>query len=275
MNNNHEKQIHIRLTPEVYRKLKGKCAYEGLSVQDHVADLIAQSVKQHVSQGKTNKGQTDRQAILEAIRECSLLNDFPEAELRKLANAAAMIHFSKGQLMLREEDIPQALHIVANGLVRIYKISPSGREFTIDVLSKGEIFGGMSLISGFTYSSGAQSMEEVDVVAIPKEPFLAFASRNPEITARITRLENVRKGTLFTKLIELVTDKAEQRVSKVLNELITKYGSTLSLTHKDIAEMSGTTSETVTRIMTNLKNRGAIRLSRGKVQIIDKDKLLV
>ncbi len=273
--NNHEKQIHIRLTPEVYRKLKGKCAYEGLSVQDHVAELIAQSVKQPNPLGKASKSQDGKQAIQEAIRECALLNDSPEAELRKLANMAVLVHYNKGQRITKEKGIPQALHIVASGLVRIYKISPSGREFTIDILSKGEIFGGMSLISGFTYSSGAQAMEEVDVVAIPKEPFLAFTSRNSEITARITRLENARKGTLFTKLIELVTDKAEQRVSKVLNELITKYGSTLSLTHKDIAEMSGTTSETVTRIMTTLKNRGAIRLSRGKVQIIDKDKLLV
>lgn len=271
--NNQGKQIHIRLTPEIYRKLKGKCAYEGLSVQDHVAELISQSLKQSVPQGKPNMAQGGKQAILEAIRECSLLNDCPKAELKKLANTATLVHFNKGQLMLREEDIPQSLHIVANGLVRIYKISPSGREFTIDILSKGEIFGGMSLISGFTYSSGAQALEEANIVAIPKEPFLAFTSRNPEITARITRLENVRKGTLFTKLIELVTDKAEQRVSKVLSELITKYGSTLCLTHKDIAEMSGTTSETVTRIMTNLKNRGAIKLSRGKIQIIDKDKL--
>jgi CRP-like cAMP-binding protein len=273
--NDQEKQIHVRLTPEIYRKLKGKCAYEGLSVQDHVAELVSQSLKQSVPQGKLDKAQGGKQAILTAIRECSLLNDCPEVDLKKLASAASMIHYSKGQLMLREEEVPEALHIIAGGLVRIYKLSPSGREFTIDVLSKGEIFGGMSLISGFAYSSGAQAMEEVDTVAIPKEPFLAFTSRNPEITSRITRLENVRKGTLFTKLIELVTDKAEQRVSKVLSELITKYGSTLSLTHKDIAEMSGTTSETVTRIMTTLKNRGAIRLSRGKVQIIDKDKLWV
>jgi CRP/FNR family cyclic AMP-dependent transcriptional regulator len=273
--NNQEKQIHVRLTSEVYRKLKGKCAYEELSVQDYVANLIGQSLTQHAPRGKINvHGRDSKQEILETIKECALLNDFPEAELKKLADTANLLHFSKGQLMLREQEIPEALHIVANGLVKIYKTSPSGKEFTVDILPRGEIFGGMSLISGFAYSSGAQAMEEVDIVAIPKESFLAFTSHNPEITARINRLENVRKGDLFTKLIGLVTDRAEQRVSKVLNELLEKYGSTLSLTHKDIAEMSGTTSETVTRVLTNLKNRGAIRVSRGKMQIINKDKLL-
>ncbi len=272
--NSPEKQIHIRLTSEVYRKLKGKCAYEELSVQDYVANLIGQSLTQHAPRGKLNvHGQDSKQEILETIKECSLLNDFPDADLKKLADTANLLHFSKGQLMLREQEIPEALHIVASGLVKIYKTSPSGREFTVDILPRGEIFGGMSLISGFTYSSGAQAMEEVDIVAIPREPFLAFASRNPEITASITRLENVRKGNLFTKLIGLVTDKAEQRVGKVLNELRDKYGTTLSLTHKDIAEMSGTTSETVTRIMTNLKSRGVIKLSRGKILILDKDRL--
>jgi CRP-like cAMP-binding protein len=74
--------------------------------------------------------------------------------------------------------------------------------------------------------------------------------------------------------MDLVADNATNRLVKTLFTLSTKYGDTLNFTHQEIAEMSGISTETATRIMTQLKNASILEVARGRVIIKDKDKLI-
>jgi CRP-like cAMP-binding protein len=122
------------------------------------------------------------------------------------------------------------------------------REFIIDNLDPGNVFGIGSVISGFNYSGGVQALSDTETISIPKAIFLSFASTNPAVMGKVVHLERARISELFSKIINLMTVKADQRVVITMSNLRHKYGNLLPFTHQEIGEMSGTTNETVTRI---------------------------
>ena len=270
-----EKHLHVKIKPEIYRKLKSACAYESKSIQAFVADLISNSMVGHpYSKNIKSRGKDNKLNILSVLQECPMIKSASELELMSLADTASLHHYDKGEPILGEEDSPDSIYIIVSGVVKIYKLASSGRKFAIDILSELDVFGLVSLLSGFTYTSGAQAMENTDLISIPREAFLDFTFHNRTIVTQINCLVSTRISRLNVKLLDLITCTAEHRLAKLLDELSTKYGNNLHLTHNDIAEMSGTTNETATRIMTRLKNRGIISISRGTVKILDKQSLL-
>jgi CRP/FNR family transcriptional regulator len=212
--------------------------------------------------------------ILNVLRECPLLKPAPELELIRIADAASLLHFGKGEPILSEEDSPENIYVIISGMVKIYKLSSNGKRYAIDILSELDVFGAVSLLSGFSYTSGAQAMENTDLVSIPRQAFLDCIFHNANIMTQINCLVSTRVARLNAKLLDIITFTADHRLAKVLDELSNKYGNTLRFTHNDIAELSGTTNETATRIMTKLKNRGTISITRGALKILDKKNLL-
>jgi CRP-like cAMP-binding protein len=214
-----------------------------------------------------------KEDIMNILQETQILKGIIFSKLEELAKISVQLHFHKDQIILREEETLGACYIITKGQVKVYKGSVTGREFIIDILDKGNIFGIGSLISGINYSGGVQAIKDTDILSISKDHFLSFASRNPTVMAKVVHLERSRISDLFSKLINLMTVKANQRIIKTIIDLCQKYGNTLPYTHQEIAEMSGTTNETVTRILVQLKNQGAIELSRGSINIINNSKL--
>jgi CRP-like cAMP-binding protein len=271
---NSEKHIDVALPSDVYRTLKSKCASESISVQDFVAETISTTIARSSSHDKLKDEDKDaKKRILNLFRETSEFNEADSTELTKLADTASWLKFSKGQTIFREQEAANFFSIMASGLAKIFKSSEKGLEFTIDIVRRGEMYGGSSIVSGLTYAMGMKALEDTEMVLIPKKSFLDFISENPKINYKLICLERVRIDKLLTKLIGMLTERADERIIKVLKELSSSYGNIMCFTHKEIADMSGTTSETVSRLMTNLRNRGALKLGRSKIQIIDENKL--
>jgi CRP/FNR family transcriptional regulator, cyclic AMP receptor protein len=269
------KQIHVRLPPNIYRALKDRCAVESLSIQEYISGITSKSLYPRPSDGKVNYTSKDPKTVaLNLFQECTIFNGVDLSELKRLADAAELNHFEKNQIITREGDkVFEFLYIIASGLSKVFKGSSYGKEFTFDILSKGDVFGESALFKKFTYFSSTQSIDETDIVSISKRDFLAFTFHNPDVITRIADLQQARLRNLSTKLIDMITDKAQQRVITTLKFLSDKFGNTLYFNHKLIADLSGTTSETVTRSLNHLKKVGTIQLFRGKVQIIEPDKL--
>lgn len=211
--------------------------------------------------------------IINIFSQCRILNDSDEHELKKLADKSVIKHYSKYETIIYEGDRASYFYIIANGLVKVYKTSKCGKELIVDLISNCEVLGGMALISEASYYVGAQAMRDTYVVSIPKQAFSAFADNNKEVITKLTILENNRRNSLFEKMIDLVTDRVDQRVARVLFDLFNRFGNTLFFTHRDISEMTGTTSETVNRTLNKMQSNGVINLSRCKLKIIDKNKL--
>jgi CRP/FNR family transcriptional regulator, cyclic AMP receptor protein len=213
--------------------------------------------------------------ILPILKETPILKSVSLRELTGLAKSCILLHFNKHQTIVMEEDKAESCYIIVNGLLKMTKTSSSGRELIIDILGRGSVFGIGSLIPGYVRPDGVYAVENTDIVLIPRNIFMAFASRNPAVLNRIIELLLGRIANLYARLIDLLTYKTNHRVIKILNELRNNFGDSLPLTHKEIAEFSGTTNETATRVLVNLKKQGALELQRGHIQVTDAKKLLL
>ena len=93
------------------------------------------------------------------------------------------------------------------------------------------------------------------------------------IAMKVIAIMGQRIKSAHNRLRDLATDSVEQRLTKVLLMLSSKYGITIPFTRQEIADMAGTTTETTIRVMSRLKNSGIIRSTRGKIVILDETKL--
>jgi CRP/FNR family transcriptional regulator len=268
-----ENQLHIRVSSGIYRELKVQCALKGSTLQEYFTKLINENVLQS-SNGESSKDiKFHESTLIDLFHSCPLLKSVDVSELEKLADTATIFNYKKTRLIIREGQIPHSFQIIKSGLVKIFKTFPSGKQFVLDICYSGDTFGEIAVIEGIPHYTSAQAQEDTEIVSVPRTSFLNIIAHNPDATLKIASREIQRVHNLSDRLIGLVTDTADLRVVKVLYALTLKCGDILHFSHKDIAEMSGTTTETATRILRELESRGIIEINRIRVGIIDKNKL--
>lgn len=271
---NIENQLHIRLPTEIYQKLKVKCALELISMQDYVLNLITMSFPQNLSEEQPDERHEEHESnALKLLQHAPLFYNINRNDLEKLVSKATLLHFSKGETIIREGDFPTHYYIIEKGAVIVSKISRSGNEFIIAIRYQGEPFGQPSFVLGEIHIAASIALEDTDVLAFRRKDFLSFMARNAIVGARIIHLEMERTCHLYEKIIDMISYSAPQRVANTLFMLSSHYGAKLRFTHKDIAVLSWTTVETTSRVITKLKNLGILNTSRGIITIKNQGEL--
>jgi CRP-like cAMP-binding protein len=213
---------------------------------------------------------TDKAAILKRVPIFSGLSD---DELNALAKLAIERNFMSNEFIFWEGDAPVWFYIVTEGQVKVSKHSSSGKEFIIAFFGPGEMIGEVAVLENKPYPASAQSIARTRVIGIRQEAFLAFLASRPQVALRIINVLGGRLRDAQTRLRDLAGERVEQRLASTLLMLSSKLGPTLPFTRQEIADMTGTTTETAIRVMSRLKESGIIRSTRGKITILDKEKL--
>jgi len=184
------------------------------------------------------------------LRSSAILSSLNEDELNELAALSMERSFMPDEFIFWEGDTPKWFYIIAEGKVKILKHSSLGKEFIIAFFGPGEIFGEVAVFENKPYPASAQSVTETTVIGIKKDDFLSFLANHPQVALKIISV-----------------------LASLLLMLSARLGTTLPFTRQEIADMAGTTTETTIRVMSILKDRGIIRSARGKVIILDEQKL--
>jgi len=213
---------------------------------------------------------TDKAEILKRV---PIFSSLPDDELNALANLAVERNFMSNEFIFWEGETPVWFYIVIEGQVKVIKHSSSGREFIIAFFGPGEMIGEVAVFENKPYPASAQSIARTRVIGIRQEAFLAFLASRPQVALRIINILGGRLRDAQTRLRDLAGEKVEQRLASTLLRLSSKLGPTLPFTRQEIADMTGTTTETAIRVMSRLKERGIIRSTRGQILILDKEKL--
>jgi len=200
----------------------------------------------------------------------STLND---DELAELASLAIKRSFVPDEFIFWDGDAPDWFYIVAEGKVKVFKHSLSGKEFIIAFFGPGEMFGEVAVFENKPYPASAQAVAETKVLEIKREDFLSFLAHRPEVALRIINVLGGRLRDAQSRLRDLAAERVEQRLARTLLMLSSKLGPTLPFTRQELADMAGTTTETAIRVMSRLKDGGIIRSVRGKTIIVDETKL--
>jgi CRP-like cAMP-binding protein len=210
---------------------------------------------------------------VEILKRVPIFSSLSDDELEALASLAVERNFMSNESIFWEGDAPAWFYIVTEGQVKVSKHSSTGKEFIIAFFGPGEMIGEVAVLENKPYPASAQSIARTRVIGIRQEAFLSFLASRPQVALRIINVLGGRLRDAQTRLRDLAGERVEQRLASTLLMLSSKLGLTLPFTRQEIADMTGTTTETAIRVMSRLKESNIIRSTRGKITILDKEKL--
>jgi len=207
-----------------------------------------------------------RKMPLRSLSRVTLFQGLSEAEAHKVSNLCTEKSFPRGTTIYSEGEPGDALYILNSGLVRLISHSERGRETIVQILKPDEIFG-VFLLSEEKRPFTAVAADDVSVTVISREQFLKLVSLAPTVALNFVRLLLKRLANSEKRLAESSHTWSYHRLAKVLLQLAEKYGETvpggtllkLRLTHEDLANLIGTTRETVTTQLNRFVRMGLVK----------------
>lgn len=214
---------------------------------------------------------------VEILKNIPLFSELSDKDLQRILQVANRQHYHKENLILIEEEVGSSMFVILQGRVKISRISDDGREVILAIMSEGDFFGEMSLLDGQTRSANVTAIEDSELLVIRREEFLQMLNDYPQIAINLLKelAQRIRKGDEHIKSLSL--QDAKGRVANTLLRIAEDYGvfrkgqveiSELPL-QQDLANMAGTSRETISRVIKTLIQQGYLKKQRGKIIILD------
>ncbi len=216
----------------------------------------------------------------EKIRLLSMvdvLEPLSEEELEEFSRRVPDTHIEPGRIFYAPGDRSEALFMLKKGRVRIYKVTPDGRELTLAVVEAGTMFGEMALTAQRMREAYAEAAEPSYVCILKSEDLEGLVRKNPDLGLRIIRILSERLRLCEARLEDIVFKDVPARLASLILQLaesegiMTPEGPMIPThyTHRQLATMIGSSRESVTRAFTKLQKAGAIELRRRHVYVKD------
>jgi CRP/FNR family transcriptional regulator, cyclic AMP receptor protein len=218
---------------------------------------------------------------IEPLKTVPLFRDFDEAELSEVAQLVTTRRYAKHQTIFREGDPGQTFYLILSGSVAIVRIAADGRETILSILKERDFFGEMSIFDTAVRAASVRTLTDVEVGAIEREDFLALIDRSPRI-GRLLVIALSERLRAANKLISATTSQdIRSRLASLLINLATNFGEpvpagtriSLRLTNQEMANMIGTTRETVNRTLNRFWDERLIDMRTAHVVVVEAEKL--
>jgi len=215
-------------------------------------------------------------AVTDTLRKVPLFSQLAPSDLERVSEISRERAYPRNSVILFEDDPGDALYVVALGQVKVVLIGEDGREVILSVMGEGEFFGEMALVDDEPRSAHVIAMEDSTLLVLRREDFQGILKQTPGIALALLRELSRRLRRVDEKVGSLVLLDVNGRVAQLLLELADEAGSeriTRRLTHHTIAQMIGSSRETVSRTMRDLVEKGYIDVSRREIVIRDRTAL--
>jgi CRP-like cAMP-binding protein len=216
------------------------------------------------------------------LSEVALFAGLSEADMQAIGHATTMTHCVRGQQILSPDDPPDRIHIVKKGRVRVYRMTPDGKQLTLDIFEKGTILGDMELLGQDRIPEAyAEAIDEGVICTITPDELRRLIERYPTIGVNLIRHLSRRLQAAERELEAMAYQRVDQRLARRLIDLGQRFGvkterGTLieaRLTQQELAEMIGTTRETLAHTLGDFRRRGLLDTERHRVLIRDAERL--
>ncbi|WP_041546440.1 MULTISPECIES: Crp/Fnr family transcriptional regulator [unclassified Nocardioides] len=216
------------------------------------------------------------------MSEVDIFCDLDDTEMDALAQAAPMRAYATGALVYTPHQPLETLFILKKGRIRIFRVSPDGRALTTAIIDPGTIFGEMVIVGQQMHDSFAEALDDVVVCVMTKADVRRLLLGDPRISARISETLGRRIGELEQKFSDAVFKSVPERIAGALVTLASATsgrplgrGIQVRLTHEQLAALAATSRETTTKILGDLADQGLITLGRGRITILNRERLRV
>ncbi len=218
------------------------------------------------------------QSPVALLRSVPLFADLEEDELERFSRVAVPRSFPAGTRVFHEGDRSDACYIVREGSFRVTREHSDGRAITLATLGPGEVFGELAMLDGDLRSASAESLTDGELLALPAVDVKALLARHPEISVKLVAALVRRLRAANERISRQSFQTVPSRVAGVLSQLAAEAESdgvevTIRMNQADLAQLAGTSRESVSRFLADLERSGVVRSGRGRVTVLDPEKL--
>lgn len=219
------------------------------------------------------------------LRTIDIFYDLSPEEVETVGKRTAMQRVRPGTVFYSPEQTAEVLFILKEGRVRLYHLSPDGKELTAAILEAGTIFGEMAILGQRLHESYAEALTPCLLCLMSREDVKAMLLSDPRIAARIAEILGNRLIEAQRRLSDFAFKSIPQRLASVLLQHARPVrrklleGSEVELevpfTHEAMGALVGTHRETITKVLNEFRADGVIELKRGRVLILDSQQLIL
>ena len=216
---------------------------------------------------------------LELIARVPLFEELSRSELERIADVAIPRSFPKGVRVFHEGDRSDACYIVRKGDLRVTREHSDGRAIALATLGPGDIFGELAMLDGGTRSASVETLSDCDLLGLPASDVRRVIADHGDIAAKLIVAITRRLRETNERVARQSFQTVPSRVAGVLAQLIAEEASeerpgiTVRMTQADLAQLAGTSRESVSRFLATLERAGVVAVGRGRVTILEPRRL--
>ena len=194
------------------------------------------------------------------------------AELSKLIHKSQSRIFKKNQVVHYEGDSPLGIYLVLSGKIKTTKMTEDGRELITAFYRQDDFLGANSLLSNHLYNDTATAIEESHLCFFSKQQFDELLRLYPDVSKKFLNILSNEILIKDSSLLQLAYQSVRKRIAEAIVDLF-KHDTTIRISRDDLAALTATATETVSRTLTEFKNEGLIEKKGSVLKIVNMDKI--
>jgi CRP/FNR family transcriptional regulator len=211
------------------------------------------------------------------LKHINIFKGMTEADLATVERMTHMKPYGRREQVYGQGDEGNVVYLLKEGRVKIYKLSPDGKELTLELLEPGEIFGEMALVDDSPRDTIAETLDDSMLCIMRRRDFELFLKKKPELAMRVTKLIGMRRRHIENQLENLVFRSASSRLALLLLSLGEIHGVrdsrgiilNIKLSQQELANLIGTARETTSALLNEFKRLGFIDIQRRRIKLLE------
>jgi len=217
---------------------------------------------------------------VELLARVPLFSELSRDELERISRVSVARSFPAGVRVFHEGDHSDACYLVRQGDLRVTREHPDGRAIALATLGPGDLFGELAMLDGEARSASVETLTDSELLALPAADVRRLLADHPEISIKLIGALTKRLRETNERVARQSFQTVPSRVAGVLTQLIAeesasvgRQGITIRMTQADLAQLAGTSRESVSRFLATLERAGVVRVGRGRVTVVEPHRL--
>lgn len=217
------------------------------------------------------------------IRSMALFERMSDEALDEILGRASVRRVKQGDIVFEQGKPATEFFVLLHGRLRVHRVTPNGQQVMVRVVNPGDLFGIARALQREDYPGTASAAAESLVLAWPMGSWDVLVEHHPSLAVNAMQTVGQRLQEAQTRILEMSTEDVERRVAHAILRLVQQSGRKeadgiridFPVTKQDIAEMTGTTLHTVSRILTAWESEGLVKGGRQKLLVRDPHRLML
>jgi CRP-like cAMP-binding protein len=211
---------------------------------------------------------------LDVISVIPIFNGLPDDQIAAIKQIAVEKKVTKGEILFSEGDEGKGFFVIAEGRLKVFKVSPVGIEQILHILGPGQPFGEVSVFAGQRFPANAQALENSRVFFLPRAAIVNLIAANPSLALNMLAVMSKKLRQFAVQIENLSLKEMPARLASYLIYLAEEHGVddviTLKISKGQLASILGTIPETLSRIFAKLSGQNLIRVEGKKIIVLDR-----